>query len=98
MEQIERAKKNTNLFPGTVMLLALMEQIERDKQETNLFLINTIKQLALIVLAPLLAIAVWFVVSGQGQTYTNVAILAALNLAIGLVTKEVVYGLIKFAQ
>ena len=47
---------------------------------------------------PLLAIAIWFVVSGQGQTYTNSSILAALSLTIGLVTKEVVSGLISFAK
>jgi hypothetical protein len=76
----------------------LLKQFDKAKDDTDQFLITTVKQLALIVLAPLLAIAVWFVVSGQGQTYTNVAILAALSLAIGLVTKEVVDGLISFAK
>jgi hypothetical protein len=73
-------------------------QIAKVKDDTEQFLISTIKEIALIVLAPLLAIAIWFVVSGQGQTYTNIPILAALSLAIGLITKEVVDGLIKFAQ
>jgi hypothetical protein len=76
----------------------LLKQFDKAKDDTDQFLISTVKRLALIVLAPLLAIAVWFVVSGQGQTYTNVAILAALSLAIGLVTKEVVEGLISFAK
>lgn len=76
----------------------IFDEIDKDEKDTNEFLVATLKQLALIFLAPLLAIAVWFVVSGQGQTYTNVSILAALSLVIGLVTKEVVDGLIAFAQ
>lgn len=64
----------------------LMERIAMAREHTDQFLVWTIKKLALIILAPLLAITVWFVVSGQG-TYTNLPILAALSLAIGLVTK-----------
>jgi hypothetical protein len=75
----------------------LMKRIARAVDDTDQFLVWTIKKLALIVLAPLLAIAVWFVVSGQGS-YTNIPILAALSLAIGLVTKEVVDGLVSFAK
>ena len=76
----------------------LIQKIECAEYETDNFLLETLKLIALIVLAPLLAIAVWFIVSGQGQTNTNVSILAALSLVIGLVTKEVVDGLISFAK
>lgn len=97
-EMESRFKKTDEIPDSTPKRQDIFDEIDRDEKDTNEFLVATLKQLALIFLAPLLAIAVWFVLSGQGQTYTNVSILAALSLVIGLVTKEVVDGLIAFAQ
>ena len=57
---------------------------------------HSLRSLALIFLAPLLAIAIWFVIF-QGGTTGKFAI-AAISLVIGLVTEEAIQALIAFAR
>jgi hypothetical protein len=61
------------------------------------FLHDTIGELTIIFLSPLLAIAVWFIIF-QGDIYDNIYIAAAISFTLGLVTKEVIKGLIAFAS
>jgi hypothetical protein len=56
----------------------------------------TLKDLALFLLSPLLAMAVWLVLF-QGGT-TSILTLAAVSFTVGLVTKEVVQALIDFVK
>lgn len=57
---------------------------------------ESIKDLALFFLSPLLAIAVWLVLFQGGTTSTFT--LAAVSFTVGLVTREVVYSLIGFVK
>jgi hypothetical protein len=57
---------------------------------------ETLGELSHILLSPLLAVAIWFIIS-QGETYSNVFILSAVSFAVGLVTEEVVHAIVNFA-
>jgi hypothetical protein len=57
---------------------------------------ESLKDLSIMFLSPLLAIAVWLVLF-QGGT-TSAFTLAAISFTIGLVTREVVYALINFVS
>jgi hypothetical protein len=61
------------------------------------FLHDTIGELTIIFLSPLLAIAVWFILF-QGDISDNIYIAAAISFTLGLVTREVIEGLIAFAS
>jgi hypothetical protein len=56
---------------------------------------ESLRDIALFFLSPLLAIAVWLVLTQGGTTST--ATLAAVSFTIGLVTREVIDALIAFA-
>jgi hypothetical protein len=60
------------------------------------FLHNTFGELAEVLLSPLLAIAVWFILS-QGSAYANTYVLAAVSFVVGLIANEVIDGLVSFA-
>jgi hypothetical protein len=62
--------------------------------ERSIPFFETLKDLSIMLLSPLLAIAVWLVLF-QGGT-TSMFTLAAISFTIGLVTREVVYALIGF--
>jgi hypothetical protein len=57
---------------------------------------HSLRSLALFFLAPLLAIAIWFIVF-QGGTTGKYAI-AAISFTIGLVTEEAIQAIISFAR
>jgi len=60
---------------------------------------HSLRSLALIFLAPLLAIGIWFiVVQGGVATVTGKFAIAALSLTIGLITEEAAQALIGFAR
>jgi hypothetical protein len=59
------------------------------------FAVGTEAEISEIVLAPLLAIVVWLLLS-QGQTTTNIYWLAAVSFSIGLITKEIIDGIKRF--
>jgi hypothetical protein len=63
----------------------------------TVFVHQTLGELANVLLSPLLAIAVWFILS-QGDARTNVYIMAALSFIVGLITEEVIHSLILFAK
>jgi hypothetical protein len=58
---------------------------------------ETLGELSHIFLSPLLAIALWFIIS-QGDIYTNVYIYAAVSFAVGLITEEVIHFIVDFAS
>jgi hypothetical protein len=70
------------------------------------FLYQALRDLALLVLSPLLAIAVWFLLvqvgvqgqQGEVQGQTGVFILATISFTVGLITDEVVQVLIRFTK
>jgi hypothetical protein len=64
-----------------------------DWQTRGIFF-DTLRDIALLFLSPLLAIAVWLVLL-QGGT-TSILTLGAVSFAIGLITTEVVQMLIRF--
>jgi hypothetical protein len=57
---------------------------------------ESLKDLALFLLSPLLAIAVWLVLFQAGTT--SIFTLAAVSFTVGLVTREVVDSLIRFVR
>ena len=57
---------------------------------------EALKDLSLFFLSPLLAIAVWLVLTQAGTT--SIFTLAAISFTVGLITKEVVDSLIKFVR
>ena len=61
---------------------------------------RSLEDLSLLFLSPLLAIAIWFVLSQWTPTQgrNNVYILAAVSFTVGLVTDEIVQFLIKLTQ
>jgi hypothetical protein len=66
-----------------------------DKANTRTWLFyQSLEDLALLFLSPLLAIAVWFVL-WQGGTTGNYAV-AVISFTVGLVTEEVIQTLIRF--
>jgi hypothetical protein len=70
------------------------------------FLYQALRDLALLLLSPLLAIAVWFLLvqvgvqgqQGGAQGQTGVFILATISFTVGLITDEVVQVLIRFTK
>jgi hypothetical protein len=72
------------------------EKIKPD-YTSSLFIHDTLGELSHVLLSPLLAIAVWFILS-QGDTSTNVYILAVVSFAVGLITEEVIHGIVTFVQ
>ncbi len=69
---------------------------ELDYEEKH-FLEHTLAELAEIFIAPLLAIAVYFILF-QGNSHTDPYIAAAISFTLGLVTKEVINSLVGFAK
>ena len=57
---------------------------------------QSLEDLSLLFLAPLLSIAVWFLLTQSGMT--SKYIIAVSSFAVGLVTEEIVRALIRFAK
>jgi hypothetical protein len=57
---------------------------------------ESLKDLALFLLAPLLAVAAWLLLYQAGTT--SIFTLAVVSFTVGLVTREVVEGLISFVK
>ena len=57
---------------------------------------ETFEEISEIALSGLLGIIVWLLIS-QGSINTNVYLLGAISLTVGLVTKEIVVSLKSFA-
>ena len=77
----------------------------RERIERRFWLFYSLNNVALVLLSPLLAIAVWFVLVQQGiegnqgvQGQTGIFLLAAISFTIGLVTDEVIRMLIRFTS
>ena len=78
------------------------DEMYREKHKYYLF--HTLMDLALLFLAPILAIVVWFLLSQAGiqgdnngvRGQTGIFILAVVSFTVGLVTNEVVKTLIRF--
>jgi hypothetical protein len=102
--QIENNKSNENHDKDKILV---------DKQKAAIrieirryFLYQVLKNLALIILSPLLAIAVWFLLMQVGfqgeepdvQGQTGIFILATISFGVGLVTDEVVENLRRFTK
>ncbi len=58
---------------------------------------ETFEEISEIILAGLLAIIVWFIIS-QGTINTNIYTLGAVSLTVGLITKEIVQILKNFSK
>jgi hypothetical protein len=89
----------------TKSLTCEKKEEHRERLERRFWLFYSLNNLALILLSPLLAIAVWFVLVQQGiegkqgvQGQTGIFILAAISFTIGLVTDEVIRMLIRFTR
>ena len=61
------------------------------------FVHETFEEISEIALSGLLGIIVWLLIS-QGSINTNVYLLGAISLTVGLVTKEIVVSLKSFAM
>jgi hypothetical protein len=71
---------------------------EKDDERLILFY-HSLEDIALLFLAPLLAMAVWFLltqagVQGEGALYT----IAVVSFTVGLITEEVIQSLIRFTS
>jgi hypothetical protein len=73
------------------------KHIKAEIDENSHFLEHTLAELAEIFIAPLLAIAVYFILF-QANTQTNPYIAAAISFTLGLITQEVINSLIVFAK
>jgi hypothetical protein len=71
------------------------DETQQKVGERELFY-ETLQDLALLLLSPLLAIAVWLLLFQGGMT--SIFTLAAVSFTVGLVTKEAVDALTKFAR
>jgi hypothetical protein len=71
------------------------DQDNGTKDESSVFL-DTLQSIALIFLSPLLAMALWLVLTQGGQT--SAFTLAAVSFTIGLITEEVVKTLVWFSK
>ncbi len=75
----------------------MQEVMKKNTQHTIartwLFYVS-LHDLALFILAPLLAIVVWFVLSASGAT--GLLTIAAVSFTVGLVTEEIIQTLIRF--
>jgi hypothetical protein len=83
-----------------------LKKVAMRLETRKFFLYQALRDLALLILSPLLAIAVWFLlvqvgVQGQqegAQGQTGVFILATISFTVGLITDEVVQVLIRFTK
>jgi hypothetical protein len=73
---------------------------QEDKDDRWRSFYHSLEDLALLFLSPLLAIAIWFVLSQWTPTQgrNNIYILGAVSFSAGLVTDEIVQFLIKLTQ
>lgn len=98
-DEIKEENKGKN---NSEQLVGLSSEIRR------YFLYKALKNLALMMLAPLLAIAVWLLlvqvgIQGQqvdvpGQGQTGIFILATISFTVGLITDEVIQILTRFTK
>ena len=103
IQEDEQKKKEQDARPDS---LEAQKYVLRFRLNRRYHLFQSLKNLALLLLAPLLATAIWFLLlqagfEGQQDTMrgqTGVFILAAISFAIGLVTNEAIERLIKFAK
>jgi hypothetical protein len=71
--------------------------VQEEKDRIWLFY-HSLQDISLLFLSPLLAIAVWFLLSQAGiQGQESIYTIAVISFAIGLITEEVILALIKFA-
>ena len=78
----------------------------RKRQRQKIYLDTTLKDLALLILSPLLAITTWFLLVQTGvqdqqngnNGHTGIFILAVVSFSVGLVTNEIVQYLINFVK
>ena len=60
---------------------------------------NSLEDIALLFLAPLLAIAVWFLLDQMGiQGQDAIQTIAVVSFTIGLITEEAIQALLKFSK
>jgi hypothetical protein len=103
IQEDEQKKKEQDARPDS---LEAQKYVLRFRLNRRYHLFQSLKNLALLLLAPLLATAIWFLLlqagfEGQQDTMrgqTGVFILAAISFAIGLVINEAIERLIKFAK
>jgi hypothetical protein len=70
----------------------------KENQRLNLFYAS-LEDIALLFLAPLLAIAIWFLLDQMGiQGQDAIQTIAVVSFTIGLITEEAVQALIKFSK
>jgi hypothetical protein len=81
---------------GYLRFLYYTSTKERQKEQFEEPFYETLRDLALFFLSPLLAVAVWLVLF-QGGT-TSILTLAAVSFTVGLFTREVVQALIDFVK
>jgi hypothetical protein len=101
VKRIEEMKKNNQLDPLKIQKYILKRSVER-----RYLLFNSLKNLALLLLAPLLAAAIWFLLVQAGiedqpditRGQTGIFILATISFTIGLVTNESIQLLINFTK
>ena len=89
LRYLAKAASKEGLIPE--ILIPETKKIETSSSD---FLHVTLGELAQIFLSSLLATVVWFIIS-QGSN-TNIYTLAAVSFSIGLVTKEIIGGIIRF--
>lgn len=87
------SRKGSTTSNGNTQAAEEKDDQEQQKIEVEPFY-ETLKDLSLFFLSPLLAVAVWLVLLQGGMT--SIFTLAAVSLAVGLVTREVVNALISF--
>jgi hypothetical protein len=86
--------------------LKIQKYVLRFRLNRRYLLFQSLKNLALLLLAPLLATAIWFLLVQSGvedqqdttRGQTGIFILAAISFTIGLVTNEAIQLLINFAK
>jgi hypothetical protein len=66
-------------------------------EKIQIFIHDTLGELANILLAPLLAMIVWFILI-QANLSTNMYLIAAISASVGLLTDEIISGIISFAN
>ena len=80
------------------MILKELSENEKEKaaiKKNKKLFIQSLHDIALIVISPLLAVAIWFVLF-QGGTTSNYT-LAAIGITTGFLIREIVNRLIGFA-
>ena len=91
----------------------LMEQrmakryVLRTRLERRYYLFQSLKNISLLLLAPLLSMAIWFLLVqagiedtslGNNDSQSGLFILAAISITVGLVTNEAIQVLVNFAK